>query len=134
MVSACQSGVTNLGAEGDEGLLIASALVGIGAACSIASLWPVDDLATALLMSRLYQEMVPASRPPAYALRSAQLWLRGLDLVGREAFLDKHPTIRAEFLRRRDRDAGRPSAAAFAHASQPYAHPYYWAGFVAVGA
>lgn len=132
VVSACQTGVTSLVNEADEGLSIASGLVGIGAACAIASLWPVDDLATALLMSRLYHVIVREDRRPPEALRTAQAWLRQLSREDLDEFLDRHPAIRAEFLRRGGGTAGQPQSAA--PEDRPYAHPYFWAGFVAVGA
>jgi CHAT domain-containing protein len=44
-----------------------------GAARVVASLWPVDDLATAELMTRFYRGMLAERRPPAAALRAAQL-------------------------------------------------------------
>jgi CHAT domain-containing protein len=43
----------------------------------VASLWSVDDSATAELMKGFYAEMLgPAKRSPAAALRHAQLGLR----------------------------------------------------------
>jgi CHAT domain-containing protein len=43
----------------------------------VASLWNVNDAATAELMKRFYQEMLgPERRPPAAALRAAQLSMR----------------------------------------------------------
>jgi len=134
VVSACQSGVTNIGDASEEGLSVASVLVGVGAACAIASLWPVEDVSTAILMSRLYEHLVLDGQPPERALRSAQLWLRDLDVAGRENFLDKHPTVRAEFVRRRNASGLGAASQAVGDADRPYAHPYFWAGFVAVGA
>jgi len=132
VVSACQTGVTNLGQESDEGLSIASGLIGVGAACAIASLWPVDDLATALLMSRLYRMMVSEDHSPPEALRKAQLWLREVSRVELRAFLDRHPAIRAEFLRRGGEEY--QSILAMDDDDKPFAHPYFWAGFIAAGA
>jgi CHAT domain-containing protein len=69
------------------------------------SLWPVDDRATALLMTGFYEEYVAAvrrgaDRPKAEALRLAKLRLLHLqDAEGR----------------------------------RPFRHPAYWAGFVLLG-
>jgi CHAT domain-containing protein/tetratricopeptide (TPR) repeat protein len=46
-----------------------------GAERVLASLWPVEDRGTAELMSRLYREILSGGRPPAAALRAAQLAL-----------------------------------------------------------
>ncbi len=47
-----------------------------GAARVVASLWPVEDRATAELMSRFYRAMWTEGQTPAAALRSAQLSLK----------------------------------------------------------
>ena len=47
-----------------------------GARRVVASLWPVEDLATAALMRRFYRAMWTAGLPPAAALRQAQLEIR----------------------------------------------------------
>jgi CHAT domain-containing protein len=44
-----------------------------GATRVVASLWKVDDAATAQLMSYFYQEMFTNQKKPAAALRAAQL-------------------------------------------------------------
>jgi CHAT domain-containing protein len=44
-----------------------------GAPRVVASLWKVDDAATAELMKRFYQGMLPGKMRPAAALRAAQM-------------------------------------------------------------
>ena len=46
-----------------------------GARRVVASLWQVDDLATAELMTRFYRHMLQGGERPAAALRAAQLEL-----------------------------------------------------------
>jgi CHAT domain-containing protein len=46
-----------------------------GAASVVASLWPVDEAATAQLMEHFYRGLLREGRRPAQALRSAQLAL-----------------------------------------------------------
>jgi CHAT domain-containing protein len=87
------------------------ALLGAGARAIVTSAWEVDDVATALLMSRFYENLTGSyetSRngaigrrlPKADALREAKLWIKTLE-----------------------DDRGR----------MPFEHPAYWAGFVLVG-
>jgi CHAT domain-containing protein len=72
VLSACQ---TALGKEiRGEGLVgLTRGFMHAGAARVVASLWPVDDLATAELMTRFYRGMLKEGRPTAAALRAAQL-------------------------------------------------------------
>lgn len=109
-LSGCQTGLGFLRAYGEE-LSFAQAFLAAGAHCLLLSRWKVDDQATALLMSRFYQNLTgsyrdsrdgPASCPMsrARALREAQNWLR----------------------RWRTPDG-----------ATPFAHPVYWAGFMLVG-
>jgi CHAT domain-containing protein len=72
MLSACQTG---LGKEiKGEGLVgLTRGFMYAGAARVGASLWKVDDSATAALMQRFYQAMLKESKSPSAALRAAQL-------------------------------------------------------------
>ena len=47
-----------------------------GARRVIASLWNVDDEATAALMARFYEGVLKEGQTPSQALRAAQLWMR----------------------------------------------------------
>jgi CHAT domain-containing protein len=72
VLSACQ---TALGRQvRGEGLVgLTRGFMHAGAARVVASLWPVEDLATAELMTRFYRGMLKDGRPAAAALRAAQL-------------------------------------------------------------
>jgi tetratricopeptide (TPR) repeat protein len=77
VLSACQTG---LGKEiKGEGLVgLTRGFMYAGAARVMASLWQVDDAATAGLMKRFYQGMLKEGKRPAAALRAAQveMWKR----------------------------------------------------------
>ncbi len=72
MLSACETG---LGKEvRGEGLVgLTRGFMYAGASRVVASLWSVDDVATAELMSRFYQAMEQQGMRPAAALRQAQV-------------------------------------------------------------
>jgi CHAT domain-containing protein/tetratricopeptide (TPR) repeat protein len=72
VLSACQ---TALGKEiKGEGLIgLTRGFMYAGAARVVASLWQVDDVATAELMALFYQGMLKKNLPPAAALRAAQI-------------------------------------------------------------
>ncbi|MGZ5434627.1 MAG: CHAT domain-containing protein [Pyrinomonadaceae bacterium] len=74
VLSACNTG---LGKEmKGEGLIgLTRGFMYAGADSVVASLWKVDDDATAALMARFYEGMFVKGLPPADALREAQLWM-----------------------------------------------------------
>lgn len=76
VLSGCETG---LGREvRGEGLLgLTRGLMMAGVPRVLASLWQVRDQATAELMARFYRALLTERQPPAAALRSAQLALRG---------------------------------------------------------
>jgi CHAT domain-containing protein len=126
-LSACQTGLGQY--QGGEGYLgFAQALFVAGSRSLVLSQWEVDDRATALLMTRFYQNLLgkrkgldkPMSK--AEALRDAKEWLRGLTEkeVGQRL---------AELPRGEERE--RPLAVP--GTVHPYAHPYYWAAFILIG-
>ncbi len=110
-----------------------------GAPTVIASLWQVDDVATALLMSRFYENLLGASdeeRPvnrtsyrigqpmtKADALAAAQHWLRTLPSQDAKALVQRHRGGPAE------------SAPVRTGVDEVYdfSHPYYWAAFILIG-
>ena len=114
----------------------------------LASLWKVDDKATALLMARFYPNWLGRAEtaraigdmkyvagepmPKLAALREAQAWLRGLTREQAEAMAASPGDVNASANRdpgpRRGRLVRTDSAA-----SRPYNHPFYWAAFVLYG-
>ena len=72
VLSACSSNVPGRGY--DEALSIASAFLAGGTRAVVSSQWPVPDLETSALMFVFHREL-RAGRPPADALRAAQLWM-----------------------------------------------------------
>ncbi|HEV3146767.1 MAG TPA: CHAT domain-containing protein, partial [Gemmataceae bacterium] len=69
---ACETGLGDYtGGEGVQGLQRAFHLAGCPNA--VASLWNVNDSATAALMAKFYHEMWVNNKPPIEALREAQL-------------------------------------------------------------
>ncbi len=76
VLSGCQTALgKDVRGEGPIGL--ARAFMYAGAPRVVASLWQVDDLATAELMKRFYRGMLVGGLTPAAALRAAQRELAG---------------------------------------------------------
>ncbi len=118
VLSACRSGRIKMDA-GDEFIGLSSAFIVAGARTVIGTLWPVDDMSTALLMSNFYSSRVCGLSSPR-ALRRAQLWLR--DLTVSEIHSLVEPNTFENF--------GLPDNPSYT----PFGHPYYWAPFFSIGA
>jgi CHAT domain-containing protein/predicted negative regulator of RcsB-dependent stress response len=75
VLSACRTGLGK--AVKGEGLIgVTRGFMNAGASSAVASLWSVDDEATAELMKHFYSNMLRDRMPPAAALREAQNTIR----------------------------------------------------------
>jgi CHAT domain-containing protein len=140
VLSACESGLGRY--AGGEGYLgFAQALFVKGARSLVLSQWRVDDKATALLMTRFYQNLLgkrpglSTPLPKAEALDEAKRWLRNLtvDEAGTELAALDRGTVRP-LVDEVDGPAPRAASSSAGPAGvRPYAHPYYWASFILIG-
>jgi CHAT domain-containing protein len=97
-----------------------------GAKSVIATLWPVADSSTALLMETFYRIREEQGLPKAEALRQAQLsLLTGGNTTGTTSLGERG---RLERVKSDQVDRFMP-----ADPTTPFAHPYYWAPFVLMG-
>ena len=131
-LSACESGLGRY--AGGEGYLgFSQALFVAGARSVVVSLWQVDDTATALLMTRFYENLLGTPEktvkplPKAEALAEAKRWLRGLRPDEVEQLTKDLPT-RGTRGRVEPKKAGEGAATV-----RNYEHPYYWSGFILIG-
>jgi CHAT domain-containing protein len=127
VASACQTAVPDA-ALSDEAYSVATIFLAAGATSAIASLWPVDDLATALLMIRLYHEHLGEGLTPSRALRRAQIWLRDLKRDEAEAIITRNESLAVLAARR-----AAIGENILPDGSRPFADPSHWAAFVAMG-
>jgi len=130
-LSACRTAFTDFQHLPDEVIGLQAGFLQAGIPSVIGTLWPVNDLSTALLMTRFYEFYLRGDaqtglppQPPARALRLAQHWLRKLTADDIDAYLENQPDRQ---VRPVEQDAITPNR------EHPYANPYYWAAFVYYG-
>ena len=130
-ISACWSGLGRVNIFGAD-LGFSHALILKGARSVVLSLWNVDDAATALLMTRFYQNLLGRREglhhplKKAEALAEAKTWLRTRTAAEAERLCQDLPTVE-----RMEKVSGPPRSTA--KAALPYDHPYYWAAFILIG-
>ncbi|MEG4281977.1 CHAT domain-containing protein [Microcoleus sp. A006_D1] len=124
-LSACETGLTSSTEMTDEYIGLPSGFLYAGSMNVVSTLWSVDDFATAILMIKFYQELLPKVSV-AVALNASQNWMRA---VSKEDFgvwvkslnLDKKSGQRVELWLMASTE------------EQPFSHPKYWAAFCATG-
>ncbi|MCC5787512.1 MAG: tetratricopeptide repeat protein [Phycisphaerales bacterium] len=146
VLSACDT--ASAVRQGDTMMALPLGLLIAGADTVIASLWKVDDRATAFLMARFYANWLGKAQaerevdgvqyeagqpmPKLAALREAQAWLRNLTADDRDRLLDESGDLGENIAASRGVS---PARARIVQPDQqrPYEHPYYWAAFVLYG-
>ncbi|MBN2117366.1 MAG: CHAT domain-containing protein [Anaerolineales bacterium] len=130
VLSACQTAMTDFNKLPEESIGLAAGFLQAGVPGVIGSLWPVDDLSTALVMKRFYHNHLCGARQPAAALCEAQRWLR--DVTAGELlmhFEQQKPVPESVAAKGIIRFALEDPQ------SCPYRdQPYHWAPFVFLGA
>lgn len=127
VLSACESGMIEPTDPAEEYIGLPAALIVAGAASVIASLWIVDDVSTALLVTRTLKDANARERlEPLARLHEAQLWLRTATVKEVAAAIESIASSREI--------AHRTIAALAERGPIPFAHPFWWAAFTCIGA
>jgi CHAT domain-containing protein len=163
-LSACETGLYDTSNNAEEFVGLPATFLQLGAAGVVATLWQVDDLATALLMAKFYDLHLAEKLAPPTALKRAQAWLREatrdeliaygkasataakLDTTKLGELESTLATMRrarstrfnATWSRLQNRGGGATGSSSspanqVAPVTRPFAHPYYWGGFVYTG-
>lgn len=120
VLSACRTGQQDPFLP-DESLDLGSMFLAAGARAVVANMWPVNDLAAALFVWRMFQawDWGEGVALPA-AVNHSALWLRDLEVAELSMLADNYPGWRRAiqpYMRDRPHDA------------RLFAEPYYWAAF-----
>ncbi|MCT7973416.1 CHAT domain-containing protein [Laspinema olomoucense] len=127
-LSACETGLSDFSSLSDEYISLPSGFIYAGVPSVVCTLWTVNELSTAFFMDKFYENL-KKTMPVPVALKEAQFSLRNLTVAQLEQWLETAallltPTQEVElcvWLSKMD-----PT-------DTPFASPYYWAAFCAVG-
>lgn len=141
VASACQTAVTDFMDTPDEAIGLPAGFLSADTPGMVGTLWPVNDVSTALLMCRFYELHLgratdqPTPLSPAPALRKAQLWLAQLTTEQLDNYHVQDEEMRNWAVRSPpERDTEGSSKPVASSPERPFAHPYHWASSVFVGA
>jgi CHAT domain-containing protein len=121
-MGACESGLIRAELTA-EYIGLPGAFLTHGIQYVVGSLWPVSEMSTAVLMLRYFELLCSGSYTVPAALNNAQRELMSMTREQALAWIEKHLPQYAPVLQYFKEKLG----------PQPYAHPYYWAGFYAAG-
>ncbi len=127
-LSACETGQTNYKILSDEYVGIPSSFLYAGSPSVVSSLWQVQDVSTAFLMIKFYQNLL-SYETVAIALNQAQIWLRNLTKKELQEWISENKisldaTINISLRRRLHKISDN---------EQPFKSPFHWAAFCAIG-
>jgi CHAT domain-containing protein len=131
-LSACNTATGGAGANGNEVEGFAVTAQRLGAKAVVATLWPVADASTQLLMQRFYHMRDSRERMlKVEALRQAQVSL----LSGEEKppSLDERSRGLGVALTNAGRSSNKSVGGFIRNDKIPFAHPFYWAPFILIG-
>ncbi|MGB3514182.1 MAG: CHAT domain-containing protein [Microcoleaceae cyanobacterium] len=122
-LSACETGLIDFRNTSDEYIGLPSGFLYAGASNVVSSLWTAEDVSTAVLMIRFYQNLQSGSTV-TIALNQAQLWLRDTTTAELQEWASE---LKLEGVQSYLKEKK------FELYEQPYQEPYYWAAFCAIG-
>lgn len=133
VLSGCETGQSRRH-HGDELIGLVRAFISAGTPAVLVSLWPVDDVSTALLMDIFYEHFL-SGYPAATALAHAQQTLRTMTtpVLRQRLVASGLSPLDAEAEITRLRQAAARLLAVTAGPERLLEHPYYWAPFMLVG-
>ncbi|MEH2093490.1 MAG: CHAT domain-containing protein [Nostoc sp.] len=127
-LSATETALTDFTSLSDDYIGFPSAFIVAGTTSVVGSFWSPEDLSTALLMIKFYQNLHTGSTV-AVALNQAQIWLRYLTKLELEQWIEENQvsldsTHRLNLRRQFNH---------FDTKENPFGNPFYWAAFCYIG-
>ncbi|MEM7134505.1 MAG: CHAT domain-containing tetratricopeptide repeat protein [Chloroflexota bacterium] len=125
-LSACDTGLNELH-PGDELMGLTRAFLGCGTRSLLATLWPIHEIPTRIFMECFYESWM-AGASKAQALLAAQRLVAHMDIDALSEQLREYGICQGSTTDMLD------LFQSMAPGQGPFAHPYYWAGFILIGA
>ena len=133
-LSACETGLTDIGESPDEYLGLPAGFLLAGAPAVLSTLWAVDDRSSTLLIEHFYRKHLRGCWDPAGALRKAQQWLRDTTNAEKAAYFDALLSESDGDMASSISDALYKTMILAKPEARDFAHPFYWAAFAYTGA
>jgi CHAT domain-containing protein/TPR repeat protein len=141
VLSACETGLIDFRNTSDEYIGLVSGFLFAGSPSVVSSLWAVDQVSTAFLFIKFYENLQSYSKlregDVAIALQDAQSWLRNLTSEEGEKLLDNIQSPIESLFPGKPRLARAFKTGALKRIKEsgiyPFSDPYYWAAFTATG-
>ncbi len=124
-LSACETGMIDPLSLSDEYIGLPSGFLYAGSPSVVSSLWTVNDLSTAFLMIKFYDNLQQQA-PIAVALNQAQTWLRDISGWQLKKWVEDRKIPLSQMLRTRWLNRIKDD-------EQPFQASFYWAAFCAIG-
>lgn len=124
--ASCSSGRIDFSRDLDDLVGLPASLLASGCETVIGALWPVDDVAASLVVSKFYEGQMALGLEPPAALRRATRWLRQAsrsEILKLATHIDHIPRGRLDDVIKRVRE----SASTLMH---PYSAPVHWGAYV----
>ena len=140
-LSACETGLIDFNSVSDEYIGLPSGFLFAGSPSVVSSLWSVDDISTAFLMIKFYEnlriEQKSQEKNVAVALKDAQNWLRNLTPRTGEEFLKQIEPYIDGLYPDKPRSANAFKIGALKRikefGTRPFANLFDWAAFIVTG-
>jgi CHAT domain-containing protein len=141
VLSACETGMIDFNNVSDEYIGLPSGFLYAGSSSVVSSLWKVDDVSTAFLFIKFYENLqnYPELKQGdiAIALNEALIWLRNMTSEeGEEVLPEIQPYIDVMFKEKKDilkTSFLNGAKRRIKSNPQPFANPFHWAAFTAIG-
>ncbi len=130
VLSACETGITDISTSSDEYISILAGFFFAGTRNVLGTLWAVNDVSTAVFMIRFYETLLGENQPPvALTLKQTQEWMRSRTVADLLDWINGCKLIN----QKQREEMSNHLTEWYELTETPWRSPYFWAGFCAVG-